>query len=68
MSKYQVEMQYPDGTTELLDDIYDTYEDAEEAGLENISAYRAGGDVLHLSNPGDYPEDFDDADFEIIEI
>ncbi len=35
-----------------------------------VSNYVAGGEVLHLSNPGDYPlnEDDADVDFNVIEV
>lgn len=30
--------------------------------------YKTGVEVLHLSNPGDYPEEYDELGFEVIEI
>lgn len=30
--------------------------------------YKTGVEVLHLSNPGDYPEEYDELSFEVIEI
>ena len=69
MTKYKVVMQYSDGTTEEYDDLYDTEEDAKEAGDENCSCYHQGGVILNMSNPGDYPLDEDDwIDYEIIEV
>ncbi|RXZ72958.1 hypothetical protein [Agromyces albus] len=52
------------------DEVFDTYEEAEAHALEGVSNYHAGGEVLHLSNPGDYPEDDDDDDpeYEIVEV
>jgi hypothetical protein len=36
---------------------------------EQCSNYKTGGEVLHLSNPGDYPLNEDDrADFDVIEV
>ncbi len=62
-------MHYPDGTDEEEDTLYDTEDQAEEAGCYGCSCYRLGGEILNLSNPGDYPLDEDgDCDFEIIEI
>ena len=53
--KYKVVMHYPDGT--------------EEAGSYGCSCYREGGEILNLSNPGDYPlDEDDDCDFEVIEV
>jgi hypothetical protein len=67
--RYQVVMQYPDGTEERDDEVFDTEAEAKEYGLTMVSNYAAGGEVLHLSNPGDYPEDGGgDADFEVEEI
>jgi hypothetical protein len=39
-------------------------------GLEQCDNYDVGGEVLHMSNPGDYPlnEDDDEVDFEVIEV
>ena len=68
MSKFQVQMNYPDGSSEMEDGLFDTEEEAEEHGLYMVGCYREGGEVLNLSNPGDYSESFDDAGFEIIEV
>ena len=67
--KYKVVMRYPDGVEEEEDELYDSEEQAEEAGLYSCSCYREGGEVLSLSNPGDYPLDEDsDCDFEVIGV
>lgn len=52
------------------DEVFDTYEEAEAHALQSIGNYHAGADVLHLSNPGDYPEDDedDDPEYEIVEV
>lgn len=69
MAKYQVEMHYSDGTTELDDEIFDTEQEAEEHGLYLCSCYSLGGEILNMSNPGDYPlDEDDDVDFEVIEV
>jgi len=66
---FKVVMKYSDGTTEEEDDIFDTEEEANAFGLEQISNYQTGGEVLHLSNPGDYPlDENDEADYEVIEV
>lgn len=53
--KYKVIMHYEDGSDEELDEIFDTEQQAHEAGLYAISCYNVGGEVLYMSNPGDYP-------------
>ena len=67
---FKVTMLYPDGTTEEDDEVFETEEAAREHGLEQCSNYKAGGEVLHMSNPGDYPlnEDDDEVDFEVVEV
>ena len=68
-TKYKYILHYPDGSDEESEDIYNSYEDAESAALDDVSAYRTGGEVLYYSNPGDYPYDEDDeVEFDIIEI
>jgi hypothetical protein len=67
---YKVVMNYPDGTKEEEDEVFETEEEARAYGLEQCSNYVAGGEVLHMSNPGDYPlrEEDDDVDFDVIEV
>lgn len=69
MQLFKVVMSYPDGTTEEDDEIFNTEAEANEYGLYLCSCYESGGEILHKSNPGDYP--FDDGgqpDFEVIEV
>jgi hypothetical protein len=69
MAKYYVEMFYPDGTSEEDDNLFDTEAEAREHGEYLCSCYRTGGEILHMSNPGDYPYNEDDsADFEVYEV
>lgn len=45
--------------------------EATDAALYEISCYEEGGEILHMSNPGDYPYDensTDDVEFEVVEI
>ena len=49
MSKYRVIFE-----GEVEDELYNTYEEAEEAALYLCSCSREGAENLHLSNPGDY--------------
>jgi hypothetical protein len=67
---YKLVMRYPDGTTEEDDEVFETNEEARAHGLEQCSSYRVGGEVLHMSNPGDYPlsEHDDDVDFDVIRV
>ena len=77
MPKYKVmmmsdgeddEMPMEDGSYD--DAVFDTEEEANEAGLEAVGNSRLGAEILFMSNPGDYPYDEDtyDVDFRIIEI
>lgn len=61
-------MSYPDGTSEEQDEVFETEAEAEAFGLEQCSNYSAGGEVLHMSNPGDYPLEDEGADFEVVEV
>ena len=56
---------------EELDEIFDTYEDAEEQALYYCSCTELGAETLHMSNPGDYDydeENWEDPEYEIIEV
>lgn len=67
-SNFKVVMKYPDGTSENEDELFDTQEEANDAGMYAVSCYAQGGEVLNMSNPGDYPLGDGAADFEVIEI
>ena len=64
-TKFKVILHYSDGSDEEMEELYDTKRAAEEAGLYAMSCYRLGGEILHESNPGDYPYDEDD---ELVEV
>lgn len=50
------------------DEVFSTYEEAEEYALYLVSCYHTGGETLEMSNPGDYPYDpSDEPEYEIIE-
>ena len=69
MPKYKIIMQYPDGTNEEQDEVFDTEEGAHEYANYLVSCSQEGAEILNLSNPGDYPlEDYENPNFEIIEI
>ena len=68
MTKYVVNMLYPDGTSELDYEEFDNEESARAHGHYLCSCYSQGAEDLYLSNPGDYPLTGDEADFEIVEV
>lgn len=76
MPKYKVKMIYDDSEEMLQSDgsyddaIFESEDDAEDAGLQACSDSRLGAEILQMSNPGDYEynEDEYEVDYEIIEI
>ena len=69
MSLFGVLMKYSDGTEEEIDEVFESEEEAEEYASYAASCYKIGGEILEMSNMGDYPFDEDDeADYEIFEI
>lgn len=56
-TKYKVIMHYPAGESEELDEAFDTTSEADEEALYMCSCYHEGMEILHMSNPGDYPQD-----------
>lgn len=71
MTKYRAIVTYPDGDEEILEDLFDTEEEAREAALYAISCWDTGSEILNMSNPGDYeydPDDVNDADYYIEEV
>ena len=65
MTKYKVVF---DGEED--DEIFDTYEQAEEHALYLCSCTRQGAETLNMSNPGDYEydeENWENPEYEIIE-
>ena len=52
-----------------LEEDFETEEEARDFGLMWCDNYVAGGEALHLHNPGDYPlKNDEDVDFEVIEV
>ena len=52
---------------EEQDEVFDSYDEAVEFAMQQLSDWHAGGEVLELSNPGDYPYDPDDEpEYEIV--
>lgn len=55
---------------EMEEEVFDSYDDAQEMAVYYQGCAKLGAEMLNLSNPGDYPydeDDFDYPDFEIIE-
>ncbi|AJE68553.1 hypothetical protein P9K31_14600 [Corynebacterium glutamicum] len=65
---FKIRIIFPDGTDEEQDEHFDTEREAEEHGAYLASCYRQGNEILHMSNPGDYPLEDEDADYEVIEV
>ena len=66
MAKYKIIF---DGEEE--EEIFSTYEAANEQALYLCSCAREGAETLHMSNPGDYEYDdetWEDPEYEIIEV
>ena len=56
---------------EIEDEVFNTYEEANDYALYLCSCSQLGAEILHMSNPGDYDydeESWEDPDYEIIEI
>ena len=51
------------------DEVFDTYEEADDYALYLGSCYHEDGKILEMSDPGDYPYDpEDEPEYEIIEV
>ena len=65
-----LQIEYSESGKEIeVNDIFDTYEDAEEQALYYCSCTQLGAETLHMSNPGDYDydeENWEDPEYEII--
>lgn len=74
MAKYIVIYHWTDGTEEEDDnngEFFGSEEEANEAGLYGLSCAKQGGEIFHMSNPGDYPydeSDYEDDTFEVVEV
>ena len=72
MAKYKFVLYFPNGNEfDSTDDglIFDDEESAQESALYHIGCYYEGGEILNLSNPGDYDYDpNEEADYEVFEI
>ena len=69
MRKYKVRLDYPDGSTEILDEVFDDRESAEWHGQEMCNCYLQGIEIIGMSDPGDLPGgDPEDIDFTVFDI
>lgn len=66
---WKVKLVFSDGeTVEDEYNVYKTEADAYQGGVELRSEYNAGGDILNMSNPGDYPLDWEEPEIEVYEV
>ena len=74
MSKYKIIYHWSDGTDDEDDnygEYYGSEEEAYEAGMYGLSCAKLGGEILEMSNPGDYPydeSDYEDDSFDVEEV
>lgn len=53
---------------EEQDEVFNTYDAASNAANNMVAEYHEGGEILELSNPGDYPYDPTvEPEYEIVE-
>ena len=57
-----------DGAREEDDELFETEAEAEAYGEQYVSDYSQGAEVLHMHNPGEYPESQYSLEFEVIEV
>ncbi len=50
MAKYKIIFE-----GEEQDEVFNTYDDAEDYANNLVGDYHEGGEILEMSNPGDYP-------------
>lgn len=69
MTKYKAKFN-ENGLEDYEEELFDSYEEAEEYGYTILSACALGAEILRLSNPGDHPEPDEDEDpaFSVIEV
>ncbi len=66
--KYGVKVIFSDGREIDENEVFDTYEEAYEYGLQISSTDSLGGEIFSMSNPGDYPFEETDSEIEVYEI
>ncbi len=60
MTKFKPFLLFENGEELDLEEEFDSEEEAVEYGFQSIADYHTGMEVLHMSNPGDYPEENED--------
>lgn len=71
MTKYGIYLIDEDGDRDEQDEVFSSEEEAEDYAIYLQGCSRLGAEILHMSNPGDYPYDedaFEAPDYEIFEI
>ena len=66
MSKYKYEVDFGNGETMESEDVFDTFEEAEEAAMVVLSDFSAGADILELM--GEAFDDPDKSSFSIFQV
>ncbi|MDQ1138435.1 hypothetical protein QE410_003234 [Microbacterium sp. SORGH_AS 1204] len=62
-------VQWADDGFDDEDAIFETEAQAEAYAADQLNNFRTGAEVLHLSNPGDYPQDGEeDPEYAIVEV
>lgn len=71
MKKYKLIMHFADGTSDEIEDLFDTEEEASDTGAYYVGCVKTGAEILNASNPGDNPYDeetFVEDDYEVEEV
>ena len=68
VTKYRVDLHYPDGEIVEDEDLFSSVEEAFEHGEYLCGCASLGAEILNLSNPGDYPLDDTDIQIEVVEV
>lgn len=68
MSIFKPYLLFENGEEEDLEEEFDNEQDAVDYGFQSVSDYHYGMEILHMSNPGDYPEENEDVRVLIREI
>lgn len=58
--RWYVSLVFSDGSSVRAEQSFDTEEQAYAYGLQMRSDYNTGGEILHMSNPGDYPSSWEE--------
>lgn len=53
---------------EEQDGLFDSRSEAKEHALYLCSCTQLGSEILHMSNPGDYDDDYEEPEYEIVSV